>query len=118
VETANAGLGFNPAVSDATAVLATLKTTAQFIANFTTGQTSVISNPNAFGLYNTAAILDLRTVGQTTVQKVGNTATLSVPVQKSTGLNTWAPAGNMTLGVDVTSSPTKEFYRLSVEGAQ
>jgi hypothetical protein len=118
VETANTGLGFNPAVSDATTVLGTLKTTAQFTANYTAGQTSVTADPNAFSLYNTADILDLRTVGQTTVQKVGNTAILSVPVQKSNTLGGWVPAGNMTLGVDVTSSPTKEFYRLSVEGAQ
>jgi hypothetical protein len=117
VETANTALGFNPAANDASTVLGTLKTTAEFTANYTAGQTSVTSNPNAFSLYNTDDILDLRTVGQTTVLKVGNTANLSVPVEKSTGLNSWAPAGNMTLGVDVTSSPTKEFYRLKVEGA-
>ena len=117
VETANAGLGFNPAVSDATAVLATLKTTAQFTANFTAGQTSVTSNPNGFMLYNNADILNLRTTAGVTVQKVGNTATLSVPVQKSTGLDSWAPAGSMTLGVDVSASPDKEFYRLEVKDA-
>ena len=118
VEAANTALGFNAAVSDATTVLGTLKTTAQFTANYTAGEDNVKNNPNTYSLYNSADILDLRTTGQTTVQKVGNTATLSVPVQKSTGLSTWAPAGNMTLGVDVSSSPTKEFYRLSVEGAQ
>jgi hypothetical protein len=169
VEAANTALGFNAAVSDATTVLGTLKTTAQFNANFTAGQNNVINNPNdnglktlaqftanytagqnnvinypndnglktlaqftanytagennvknnpnTYSLYNSADILDLRTTAGVTVQKVGNTATLSVPVQKSTGLSTWAPAGNMTLGVDVSSSPTKEFYRLSVEGA-
>jgi hypothetical protein len=117
VETANAALGLNPAVSDAATVLPNLKTTAQFNANFTAGQNDVINNPADHDLYNSADILDLRTTAGVTVQKVGNTATLSVPVQKSTGLSTWAPAGNMTLGVDVSSSPTKEFYRLSVEGA-
>jgi len=117
VENANTDLGFNAGVSDANTVLASLYTTTEYTTNFTAGQTAVTSNPNAFSLYNTADILDLRTTAGVTVQKVGNTATLSVPVQKSTGLNTWAPAGNMTLGVDVTSSPTKEFYRLEVQGA-
>ena len=117
LEAANTALGFNAATSDATAVLGTLKTTAQFNANYTAGQTSVTSNPNSFSLYNTDDILDLRTTAGVTVQKVGNTATLTVPVQKSTGLNTWAPAGNMTLGVDVSASPTKEFYRLQVQDA-
>jgi hypothetical protein len=144
VEAANTALGFNAAVSDATTVLGTLKTTAQFNANFTAGQNNVINNPNDNGLktlaqftanytagqdqvknnpalhdlYTADSILDLRTTAGVTVQKVGNTATLTVPVQKSTGLNTWEAAGSMTLGVDVTASPTKEFYRLSVEGAQ
>ncbi|HLP77209.1 MAG TPA: hypothetical protein VK327_09850, partial [Candidatus Paceibacterota bacterium] len=117
VENANTDLGFNAGVSDANTVLGSLYTTTEYNANYTAGQNSVTSNPNAFSLYNTADILDLRTVGQTTVQKVGNDVTLSVPVEKSTGLNTWAPAGNMTLG-PFTGDPTKEFYRLRVDGAQ
>ena len=117
LEAANTALGFNAAVNDATTVLGTLKTTAQFNANYTAGQTSVTSSPNDFSLYNAADILDLRTTAGITVQKVGNTATLTVPVQKSTGLNTWEAAGNMTLGVDVSASPTKEFYRLEVQDA-
>ena len=77
-----------------------------------------VAGTNLFSsIYTAASILDLRTTAGVTVQKVGNTATLTVPVQKSTGLNTWAPAGNMTLGVDVTASPTKEFYRLQVQDA-
>ena len=77
-----------------------------------------VSPTNLFSsIYTAASILDLRTTAGVTVQKVGNTATLTVPVQKSTGLNTWAPAGNMTLGVDVSASPTKEFYRLQVQDA-
>jgi hypothetical protein len=117
VENTNSSLGFNPAINDANTVLGSLFTTTQYNANFTAGQTSVTSNPNAFSLYNSADILDLRTTAGVTVQKVGNTASLSVPVEKSTGLNTWAPAGNMTLDVDVTASPDKEFYRLEVKGA-
>jgi hypothetical protein len=116
VEGANTDLGLNPAVNDASTVLPSLYTTSEFTANYTAGQTSVTSNPNAFSLYNTADILDLRTTAGVTVQKVGNDVTLSVPVEKSTGLNTWAPAGNMTLG-PFTGDPTKEFYRLEVQGA-
>jgi hypothetical protein len=116
VETANTALGFNAAVNDATTVLGTLKTTAQFNANYTAGQTSVTSNPNSFSLYNTADILDLRTVGQTTVQAGASNVTLTVPVQKSTGLSTWESAGSMTLTIPKTAD--KEFYRLSVEGAE
>jgi hypothetical protein len=116
VEAANTALGFNAAVNDATAVLGTLKTTAQFNANYTAGQTSVTSNPNSFSLYNTADILDLRTVGQTTVQAGASNVTLTVPVQKSTGLSTWESAGSMTLTIPKTAD--KEFYRLSVEGAE
>jgi hypothetical protein len=116
VEAANTALGFNAAANDATTVLGTLKTTAQFNANYTAGQTSVTSNPNSVSLYNTADILDLRTVGQTTVQAGASNVTLTVPVQKSTGLSTWESAGSMTLTIPKTAD--KEFYRLSVEGAQ
>ncbi len=69
-------------------------------------------------IYDTDSILDLRTVGQVTVQKDGsNNVTLSVPVEKSTGLDSWGPAGSMQLG-PFTGDPTKEFYRLKVEGAE
>jgi HAMP domain-containing protein len=76
-------------------------------------------NGNLFeSLYDETSILDLRTVGQTMVQKDGsNNVTLTVPVEKSTGLNTWGPAGTMQLG-PFPGDPNKEFYRLKVEGAQ
>ena len=114
VETANSALGFNSAVSDATSVLGTLKTTAQFNANYTAGQTSVTSNPSAFSLYTAATILDVRSVGQVVVAAPagpGN-VTLTLPVEKSTGLTTWAPAGNMTLSMPKTVD--KEFYRITI----
>jgi len=69
-------------------------------------------------IYTEDSILDLRTTAGVTVQKVGNTATLSVPVEKSTGLNSWSDAGNMTLNVDVTANPDKQFFRLEVKGAE
>jgi len=116
VETANAGLGFNPAVSDATTVLGTLKTAAQFAANYTAGENNVKNNPGNFNLYAASGILDLRTAGQTTVQAGSSNVTLTLPVQKSTGLSTWESAGNMTLTIPKTAD--KEFYRLSVESAR
>jgi hypothetical protein len=93
-------------VNDAATVLANVYTVAQ-----------VQADPEFFELYDETSILDLRTVGQTMVQKVGGNVTLTVPVEKSTGLNTWGPAGNMTLG-PFTGDPNKEFYRLRVDGAQ
>lgn len=114
VETANSALGFNSAVSDANTVLGTLKTTAQFNANFTAGQTSVTSNPSAFSLYTATSILDVRSVGQVVVAAPpgpGN-VTLTLPVEKSTGLTSWAPAGNMTLVMPKTVD--KEFYRIKI----
>lgn len=115
VESNNAGLGLSPAVSDA-AVLATLKTTAQFNANRTAGQNDVITDPATYSLYTPTSILDLRTVGQTMVQAGPVNVSLTLPVEKSTGLNTWAPAGNLTLSFPKT--PGKEFYRMAVEGAE
>jgi hypothetical protein len=114
VETTNSALGFNSAVSDANTVLGTLKTTAQFNANFTAGQTSVTSNPSAFSLYTAASILDVRSVGQVVVAAPagpGN-VTLTLPVEKSTGLTTWEAAGNLTLSIPKTAN--KEFYRITI----
>jgi hypothetical protein len=77
----------------------------------------VTGNPNAFNLYETADILDLRTTAGVTVQKVGDNVTLSVPVEKSDTLGGWVPAGNMTLG-PFSATAGKEFYRLEVQGAE
>lgn len=114
LENANSALGLNPAVSDAATILPSLKTPAQFAANFTAGQTSVTSNPTAFSLFTATSILDLRTVGQTMVQAGASDVILTLPVESSTGLMTWAPAGNLTLTIPKTVD--KEFYRISVTG--
>jgi hypothetical protein len=102
----------NDGVSD------TLEATQELAAlGFQVGVNNV-SPTNLFSnIYTPTSILDLRTTGQTTVQRVGNNVTLTVPVEKSTGLNTWAPAGNMQLG-PFTATQNKEFYRLRVDGAQ
>ena len=67
-------------------------------------------------LYDEDSILDLRTTAGVTVEKVGDTATLSVPVEKSTGLDTWEDAGELELEVDVTGEDA-QFFRLEVQGA-
>jgi trimeric autotransporter adhesin len=91
-------------------------TTALTSLGFSVGVNNVVPTNLFEGLYTETSILDLRTVGQTMVQKVGNNVTLTVPVEKSTGLNSWAPAGTMQLG-PFLGDPNKEFYRLKVEGA-
>jgi len=116
VEAANTALGFNSAVSDATSVLGTLKTTAQFNANYTAGQNQVKNNPALHDLYTAASILEVRTTAGVTVQAGAEDVTLSVPVQKSTGLGSWENIANpLTLTIPKTAG--KEFYRLEVQGA-
>jgi hypothetical protein len=116
LESANTALGFNPAVSDASSVLGSLYTTAAYNANFTAGQNAVTADPAAFGLYDETSILDLRTVGQAMVQAGATDVVLSLPVEKSTGLDTWQNAGNLQL--TIPKQGNKEFYRITVEGAE
>jgi hypothetical protein len=106
----------NDGISDtleATSALTTL--------GFSAGVNNV-SPTNLFdAIYTQSEILDLRTTAGVTVQKTNaptNNVTLTVPVEKSDTLNpgSWIPAGNMTLG-PFTGDPTKEFYRLEVQGA-
>lgn len=113
LETANNALGLNPAVSDAGTVLPTLKTTAQFDANFTAGQTSVTSNPSAFSLYTASSIQDLRGTGMMIGPFTpGGPATLSLPLFSSTDLITWTPEGNATR--TLTTPVGKNFYRVNI----
>ncbi len=88
---AYAALGFDPQVDDTATVLG--------------------------NVYTESSILELRTTAGVTVQKVGNTASLAVPVEISDDLGGWDPAGDMTLDVDVTAFPDKAFFRLNVEDA-
>ncbi len=113
VEAANAALGFNAAVNDANTVLGTLKTTAAFNDNFTAGQTSVTADPSAFSLYTLANIENL-SADDIIVQKSGNTATLSIPVERSASLKPpFTFVGNATLEIQNVPT-TKEFYRFRV----
>ena len=113
VEAANTALGFNAAVNDATAVLGTLKTTAQFNANFTAGQTSVTADPNSFSLYTLSNIQDL-SADDIIVQKSGSSATLSIPVESSANLvPPFTSVGNATLTISGVPAD-KQFYRFRI----
>jgi hypothetical protein len=117
VESANAALGFNASTNDASSVLGSLKTTAQFDANFTAGQTagqtSVTSNPSAFNLYTASSIQDLRGTGMMIGPVTpGGNAVLTLPLFKSTGLNTWEAAGNATATVPAPAG--KQFFRIDL----
>ncbi len=113
VEAANTALGFNAAVNDATTVLGTLKTTAQFNDNFTAGQTSVTSNPNNFSLYTLSNIQDL-SADDIIVQKSGSSATLNIPVESSANLvPPFTSVGNATLTIPNVPAD-KQFYRFRI----
>jgi hypothetical protein len=111
VESENGALGFDPNLNDASSVLASLKTTAQFEANFTAGQTSVTSNPNAFSLYTLSNIQDL-SVSDLIIQKSGSDVNVTIPVESSVDLvPPFTAVGNATLLIE--DVPTdKQFYRI------
>lgn len=120
VDLAEEVLGTDP---DVATVLADLNLTGQFTglaarraADIQTGEDNVTNNPAAFNLFTESSILDLRTDGQVMVQASGGSVTLEIPVEKSTDLLNWDPAGllDLTFGQEVD----KEFYRLSVPDAE
>lgn len=113
VESANTALGFNANTSDASTVLASLKTTAQFDANFTAGQNNVVANPGTFNLYTASSIQELRAGGMIVGPVTpGDNAVLTLPLFKSTGLDTWEAAGNATATVPTPAG--KQFFRVDL----
>lgn len=77
------------------------------------GSVNDITPTNKFSsLYTTSSIQDLRGTGMMIGPVTGPTATVTLPLFKSTGLNTWAPAGNVTGTVDTT--PGKQFFRVDL----
>jgi hypothetical protein len=63
-------------------------------------------------LYTASTIQDLRGTGMMIGPVTGATATVTLPLFKSTGLNTWTAAGNVTGTVDTT--PGKQFFRVDL----
>jgi 2',3'-cyclic-nucleotide 2'-phosphodiesterase (5'-nucleotidase family) len=76
----------------------------------TAGRADVTANPGFYSLYTASSIQDLRGTGNLLIQAAGPKVTLSLPVQKSTNLNTWEPAGDLDITFPKTEN--KEFYRL------
>ena len=102
-----ASLGLNPDVSNTSSQINTA-----LLGLRTAGRADVTSNPSAFSLYTASSIQDLRGTGNLLVQAQGANVTLTLPIQKSTTLGTWEPAGQ--LGVTFPKIETKEFYRLAL----
>lgn len=75
-----------------------------------TGRTQVTGNPGAFGLYTPTSIQDLRGTGNLLVRAQQGDVTLSLPLEKSTTLGAWEPAGEIKTSFPITED--KEFYRL------
>lgn len=91
----------------------TLEATSALTAlGFSAGVNNV-SPTNLFNaIYTGTSILDVRSVGQVTVQAGPVNVNLTLPVEKSDTLGGWTPAGNMTLSFPKTSG--KEFYRITI----
>ena len=102
-----ASLGLDPDVantsSQVNAALANLRIV---------GRTDVTSNPSAFSLYTAGSIQDLRGTGNLLIQASGANVEITLPVQKSTTLGDWEPAGDLELTFPKTED--KEFYRLAL----
>jgi 2',3'-cyclic-nucleotide 2'-phosphodiesterase (5'-nucleotidase family) len=77
----------------------------------TAGQVDVTSNPSAFSLYTASSIQDLRGTGNLLIQASGANVTLTLPLEKSIGLNTWGPADE-DLEATFPKIQGKEFYRV------
>jgi hypothetical protein len=75
--------------------------------------TNNLTPTNLFSsLYTSSSIQDLRGTGMMIGPVTGATATVTLPLFKSTGLNTWTAAGNVTGTVDTT--PGKQFFRVDL----
>ncbi len=86
--------------------------TAATAAGRVTGHNDVTSSPGTYSLYTTASIQDLKTDGSVIVNAGATTVNLTLPVQKSLGLNNWSAAG--TLQLTLPKDADKQFYRLAV----
>jgi hypothetical protein len=106
-DTKEAEVGSDPLVADSATFVAGVN------ALFTSGQTSVTSNPNDFSLYTLSNIQNL-SADDIIVQKSGSSATLTIPVESSANLvPPFTSVGNATL--TITGVPAdKQFYRFRV----
>ena len=100
-----ASLGLDPDVANTGSQI-----NAALLGLRTAGRADVTSNPSAFSLYTASSIQDLRGAGNLLVQAQGGSVTLSLPVQKSTTLDSWETFGQIDTTFDKFED--KEFYRL------
>lgn len=75
------------------------------------GKDAVVADPSSFSLYNAASIQDLRGNGNLLIQAVNDKVSLKLPVQKSTDLENWTPSGELSLELDQSAFPGKQFFR-------
>lgn len=100
-----ASLGLNPDVANTSSQI-----NAALAGIRTAGRTDVTANPSAFSLYTASSIQDLRGTGNLLIQAGGANVTLTLPLQKSTGLNTWENFDELELTFPKIEN--KEFYRV------
>jgi len=89
-------------------------TSALTSLGFSAGVNDVTPTNLFSSLYTSSSIQDLRGTGMMIGPVTGATATVTLPLFKSTGLNTWTAAGNVTGTVDTT--PGKQFFRVDLTG--
>ena len=87
-------------------------TSALTSLGFSAGVNDVTPTNLFSSLYTSSSIQDLRGTGMMIGPVTGATATVTLPLFKSTGLNTWTAAGNVTGTVDTT--PGKQFFRVDL----
>ncbi len=85
-------------------------TSALTSLGFSAGVNNVTPTNLFSSLYTSTSIQDLRGNGLMIGPVTGANATVTLPLFKSTGLNTWTAAGNVTGTVDTT--PGKSFFRV------
>lgn len=76
------------------------------------GLAEVTGNPRSFSLYTAETIQDLRTIGSVIIAAGAGSVSLTLPVEKSSNLDTWQAVGALQLTLPKEAS--KEFYRLQV----
>ena len=92
-----------------------LETTSALTSLGFSASVNNVTPTNKFSsLYTSSSIQDLRGTGMMIGPVTGATATVTLPLFKSTGLNTWTAAGNVTGTVDTTAG--KSFFRVDLTG--
>jgi hypothetical protein len=77
------------------------------------GRAEVIGDPGSFNLYTAETIQDLRTIGSVMIAAGTNSVNLTLPVEKSSDLESWEAVGDLHL--DLPKEADKAFYRLKIK---